>query len=175
MASFFSEINKSEQATPTAQLSIDPSTGAVTVAPGTPAGIYTIDYTICETADLDNCDTATVTVMVTSNIIELSNITCNPNGTLEDGSDDYITFNMLAPAPVLFYEAPYTYSVTATQNGNPVTVTLSDGSPATNVGYNSLAESFRLANGSSNNGDVTVIVFFSIFLEYYLNLTNTNL
>ena len=144
--------------TPTAQLSIDPSTGAVTVAPGTPAGIYTIDYTICETADLDNCDTATVTVMVTSNIIELSNITCNPNGTLEDGSDDYITFSMLAPAPVLFYEAPYTYSVTATQNGNPVTVTLSDGSPATNVGYNSLAESFRLANGSSNNGDVTVTV-----------------
>ena len=59
-----------------------------------------------------------------SNIIELSNITCNPNGTLEDGSDDYITFSMLAPAPVLFYEAPYTYSVTATQNGNPVTVTL---------------------------------------------------
>ena len=96
--------------------------------------------------------------MVTSNIIELSNITCNPNGTLEDGSDDYITFSMLAPAPVLFYEAPYTYSVTATQNGNPVTVTLSDGSPATNVGYNSLAESFRLANGSSNNGDVTVTV-----------------
>lgn len=65
---------------------------------------------------------------------------------------------MLAPAPVLFYEAPYTYSVTATQNGNPVTVTLSDGSPATNVGYNSLAESYRLANGSSNNGDVTVTV-----------------
>ncbi|HOB24649.1 MAG TPA: hypothetical protein PKI04_07145, partial [Kaistella sp.] len=88
----------------------------------------------------------------------ITNVSCNPNGTLEDGSDDYITFSMLAPAPVLFYEAPYTYTVTATQNGNPVTVTLSDGSPATNVGYNSLAESFRLANGSSNNGDVTVTV-----------------
>ncbi|MBE2274071.1 MAG: cadherin-like domain-containing protein [Flavobacteriales bacterium] len=144
--------------TPTPQLSINPTTGEVTIAANTPPGTYTIDYTICETANLSNCDTATVTVMVTSNIVVLSNISCNPNGTLEDGSDDYITFSMLAPAPVLFYEAPYTYSVTATQNGNPVTVTLSDGSPATNVGYNSLAESFRLANGSSNNGDVTVTV-----------------
>lgn len=137
---------------------LDVTTGAVSVNPGTPAGNYTFTYQICEVANPTNCDDAVVSVMVTSNVVALSNITCNPNGTLEDGSDDYITFSMLAPAPVLFYEAPYTYSVTATQNGNPVTVTLSDGSPATNVGYNSLAESFRLANGSSNNGDVTVTV-----------------
>ncbi|NBL65906.1 hypothetical protein GV828_11915, partial [Flavobacterium sp. NST-5] len=50
--------------TPTAQLSIDPSTGAVTVAPGTPAGTYTINYTICEIANPTNCDTATVSVTV---------------------------------------------------------------------------------------------------------------
>lgn len=49
---------------PTAQLSINASTGAVSVAPGTPSGIYTINYTICETANSSNCDTATVTVRV---------------------------------------------------------------------------------------------------------------
>lgn len=50
--------------TPTAQLSINPSTGAVTVASGTAPGTYTINYTICETANPSNCDTATVTVTV---------------------------------------------------------------------------------------------------------------
>ena len=49
---------------PTAQLSINASTGAVSVASGTPSGIYTINYTICETANSSNCDTATVTVRV---------------------------------------------------------------------------------------------------------------
>lgn len=50
--------------TPTAQLSINPTTGAVTVTPNTPAGTYTIDYTICDTANPGICDTATVTITV---------------------------------------------------------------------------------------------------------------
>ncbi|WP_158238431.1 MULTISPECIES: DUF7507 domain-containing protein [Luteimonas] len=45
-------------------LTLDPTTGVVGVAPGTPAGSYTFDYTICETANPANCDTATVTVVV---------------------------------------------------------------------------------------------------------------
>jgi hypothetical protein len=39
----------------------------VVVAPGTPAGNYTLTYQICETLDPDNCDTATVTVPVIAN------------------------------------------------------------------------------------------------------------
>jgi gliding motility-associated-like protein len=38
--------------------------GTVTVAPNTAAGIYTVDYTICEKLNPTNCDTATVSVTV---------------------------------------------------------------------------------------------------------------
>ncbi|QII43457.1 gliding motility-associated C-terminal domain-containing protein [Flagellimonas oceani] len=51
--------------TATEELTINPD-GSVTVAPGTEVGTYTIDYTICDIMDVDNCDTATVTVIVTT-------------------------------------------------------------------------------------------------------------
>jgi hypothetical protein len=38
--------------------------GSVDVAADTPAGTYTVDYTICEILNPTNCDTATVTVVV---------------------------------------------------------------------------------------------------------------
>ncbi|MEP3050882.1 MAG: hypothetical protein ABJP48_07235 [Erythrobacter sp.] len=46
------------------ELTFDPSTGVVGVVAGTPAGTYTFDYTICETANSANCDTATVSITV---------------------------------------------------------------------------------------------------------------
>src|SRR5690606_11826248 len=49
--------------TPSAELSINPD-GSVSVTPGTLSGSYTLEYTICEIANVDNCDTATVTVVV---------------------------------------------------------------------------------------------------------------
>lgn len=50
--------------TPTAQLSINPSTGAVVLASGVTTGAYTINYTIADKANLANTATATVTVNV---------------------------------------------------------------------------------------------------------------
>src|SRR5690606_15376402 len=45
--------------------------GTVTVAAGTPSGTYTLDYTICEVLNPDNCsDPATVRVTVGSALIE---------------------------------------------------------------------------------------------------------
>ncbi len=46
------------------ELTFDTATGDVGVAPGTPAGSYSFDYTLCEASDPDNCDTATITVVV---------------------------------------------------------------------------------------------------------------
>jgi len=46
------------------ELTLDPSTGTITVAPGTPAGTYTLEYQICERLNPTNCDTATATVVV---------------------------------------------------------------------------------------------------------------
>ncbi|MEH6418984.1 beta strand repeat-containing protein, partial [Pseudomonas sp. CGJS7] len=45
-------------------VTIDPATGAVNVAPGTPEGNYTLRYRICEIADPTNCSEADVAVQV---------------------------------------------------------------------------------------------------------------
>ena len=45
-------------------LTLDPATGAVNVAPGTPAGTHTLTYRICDKATGTPCTTATVTVTV---------------------------------------------------------------------------------------------------------------
>jgi outer membrane protein OmpA-like peptidoglycan-associated protein len=56
-------------------VTIDPATGAVNVAPGTPAGTYTLVYQICEQLNPTNCDTATVTVTVAASTIVANNDT----------------------------------------------------------------------------------------------------
>jgi len=43
---------------------LNPATGIVSVAAGTPAGVYTIIYSICEKLNPTNCNLATVTVTV---------------------------------------------------------------------------------------------------------------
>ena len=48
---------------------INTTTGQVSVPPGTPAGVYTIVYQICEMNNNTNCDPATVTVTVTTPVI----------------------------------------------------------------------------------------------------------
>ena len=59
----------------------------VLVAAGTPAGSYTLTYSICEIGNLTNCDTAIVTVTVAAPIIDAvnntySNVSCSTNGSL---------------------------------------------------------------------------------------------
>lgn len=67
-------------------LSID-ADGNVTVAPGTPTGTYTINYTICETgASPANCKNATATVNV-SNTLTASNDTFGSIGGSVLGND----------------------------------------------------------------------------------------
>lgn len=45
-------------------ITLDPATGAVNVAPGTPPGTYELVYQVCETINPANCVTAPVTVTV---------------------------------------------------------------------------------------------------------------
>ncbi len=51
---------------PVTGLSLDPSTGRITVSAGTPAGTYKISYEICSQASSSNCATAVETVVVTN-------------------------------------------------------------------------------------------------------------
>ncbi len=44
-------------------VTLDPATGLITLAPGNPAGVYTVDYQICDIANPTICDTATETVV----------------------------------------------------------------------------------------------------------------
>ena len=46
------------------RLTLDPSSGAVSLAGGGAVGIETLTYRICEIADPSNCDDAAVTVNV---------------------------------------------------------------------------------------------------------------
>ena len=51
------------------ELTFDTATGNVGVVEGTPAGSYSFDYQICETANPTNCVTATVTIVVAEPVI----------------------------------------------------------------------------------------------------------
>ncbi|MBX2951458.1 MAG: DUF11 domain-containing protein [Leadbetterella sp.] len=46
--------------------------GTVTVDAGTPDGTYTLDYTICEKANADNCDEATILIRVRTDVFDLA-------------------------------------------------------------------------------------------------------
>jgi len=77
--------------TPTAPLTVNPD-GTVSVAPDTPTGSYSIEYTICEIANPINCDTATVTVLVSETIIGAIEVNqlVTPNN---DGRNDFLFIN----------------------------------------------------------------------------------
>ncbi|QWP78940.1 DUF11 domain-containing protein [Lysobacter sp. K5869] len=59
-----STVTISQVSTSDPKVTVDPATGAVHVAPGTPKGSYTVEYKICEIADPTNCTTASVAVTV---------------------------------------------------------------------------------------------------------------
>jgi hypothetical protein len=64
-----------------AVLTFDPATGAVSVKPGTPAGTYHFDYTICEKLNPTNCATATASVTVVAAPI-VATLTARPASTV---------------------------------------------------------------------------------------------
>ena len=74
--------------TPTGPLTVN-SDGTVSVAPETPTGSYSIEYTICEIANSENCDTAIVLVVVSEVLtvgIEVNQMV-TPNN---DGRNDFL-------------------------------------------------------------------------------------
>ncbi|MEZ7507329.1 gliding motility-associated C-terminal domain-containing protein, partial [Flavobacterium sp. Arc2] len=78
--------------TPNGPLTVN-TDGTVTVAPNTKAGNYTVDYTICQVLNPNNCSTATVTVTVVVDIIipDLPSISILKDGTYIDNDKNGIT------------------------------------------------------------------------------------
>ncbi len=112
---------------------MDPATGNVSVAPGTPAGTYTIEYEICEKANPTNCKTAVVTVVVTAAPIEaIADAPAPVNGTT--GGNDIInalTNDTLNGTPVVIANINVTVTAPATPAAPGASVPVLD--PATGL------------------------------------------
>jgi LPXTG-site transpeptidase (sortase) family protein len=97
-----SGVNLTQESTTNAGVTLDPTTGKVNVAAGTPAGSYTVTYKICDKSNPTFCDTAVVTVPVTAAVISASDDTSTTvNGT--DGATsllNVLTNDTLNGSPV---------------------------------------------------------------------------
>ncbi|MEC4005032.1 DUF11 domain-containing protein, partial [Flavobacterium sp. SUN052] len=104
-----SNVILTQISTTNAGVTLNTATGSVNVAPGTPAGTYTLTYQICEVLNPTNCDTAIVTVPVGAASIDAVNDTvAGGNGTTGNpNAGNVLTANGNGPD---------------TLNGTPVTI-----------------------------------------------------
>ena len=72
-------------------VTLDPATGLITVAPNTPEGTYTVEYTICEDLNPDNCATVTETIIVEpANGVLSGTVYLDSNGNREPDTDETV-------------------------------------------------------------------------------------
>ena len=106
-------------------VTLDVATGNVSVAPGVPAGTYSITYQICETLNPTNCATATVNVVVTAPAIGASDDT-PPAVNGANGANDIVNAfanDTLNGSPVVASSITATITAGASSlNGAPVPV-----------------------------------------------------
>ena len=108
-----SEITLTPGASSNPGLTMNPD-GTITVAPQTPAGTYTYEYTICEVLNPTNCDTAVATVVVEAAEIVANNDSFAPiNGYVGGNTTSVLENDTLNGQPV-----------------NPSEITLTPGTPS---------------------------------------------
>lgn len=100
---------------------------------------------------------AVVSFIVNAQVV-VSNVATNNSGTYVNTTDDFITFYMHLNLTNTDWASPFTFNVTATQNGSPVTVSLSNGSAATDLRYTTQDQQFRLPAGTAGKGNITLTV-----------------
>ncbi|MFY2762431.1 beta strand repeat-containing protein, partial [Arenimonas sp. MALMAid1274] len=134
--------------------------GSVDVAANTPAGTYTIDYTICEVLNPANCDTATVTVTVEAATIDAVNDSAGPvNGFVANVnvvnvfSNDTLNGTAVVPANVSL--APVTNGPLTVNADGSVDVAAGTAAGTYTVDY-TICEVLNPAN--CDTATVTVIV-----------------
>ena len=149
-------------------VTLDPATGLVNIAPGTPAGTYTIAYQICEKLNPANCANASVSVVVAAPLIAASNDTPGAvNGA--DGATGLINAfanDTLNGVPVVTTAITATVTSPATSIASgPVPVLdpatgLVDVPPGTPAGTYSITYQICENNNPTNcaNGSITIIV-----------------
>ncbi len=93
VAATLATVTLSTVSSSSAGVTLDVSTGAVRVAPGTQAGTQSLVYRMCETASPSNCDQATVTVT----IVPQGYVVSNDRIRVNEGSSGSFTVKMLQP------------------------------------------------------------------------------
>ena len=152
-----------------AGLTFNTATGNVDVAPGTPAGTYSFDYTICEKLNPTNCKTATITVtVVAAAIFADPDAVTGINGAAGAGNVlDVLNGDTLNGSPVTLAQVNLSVTTPATPASpgapvptlNPATgqVSVPAGTPAGNytITYQ-ICEQLNPTNCASNTATVTV-------------------
>ncbi|APG61678.1 hypothetical protein LPB140_01190 [Sphingorhabdus lutea] len=109
-----------------AGVTLNTATGQVSVAPGTPAGNYSIGYQICEKLNPTNCQSATIAVVVDVTPLNASNDSPAPVNGANGGNDIINAFanDTLNGAPVNVADISATITAPATPltAGAPVPV-----------------------------------------------------
>ncbi|THJ35741.1 hypothetical protein E8K88_03940, partial [Lampropedia aestuarii] len=96
-------------------LTVDPTTGVVTVAGGTPPGSYTMEYQVCEINAPTNCKTQTVTVKVgVGDLVLVDPVITTPVGDQDTTVGNVLIDGTLGPNPV----TPGDVTITPTNNPN---------------------------------------------------------
>ena len=114
-------------------LTLNPN-GTVTIAPNTPAGTYSVTYTICEVTNLTNCDTVTSSVVVSAPVIDA--VVDTPSIVSGGTTPSVLTNDTLnGVGPVVVGTNPGEVTLTSTPNGpltmNPDgTITVAANTPA---------------------------------------------
>ena len=120
------------------ELTLDPNTGEITVAVGTPSGTYTYTYELCENgASPANCDIATVTIVVANPIVA--------------SNDDY------SSAPITGGDSTSDVTANDTLDGSPVVIGTNSGEVTVNPNPTGITNPSGLTL-DPNTGEITVAV-----------------
>lgn len=146
-----------------AGVTLDTATGLVSVAPGTPAGTYTIDYKICETANPTNCATAQASIVVTAPTPIAASTDAPAPVTRTAGGTDIInalTNDQLNGAPVAIGDVNLTVTSPASNPGvtlDPATGLVSV-APGTPVGSYTISYQICEKTNPTNCANSTITV-----------------
>ncbi len=94
-------VTLTQVSTTSPNVTLNPADGSVNVAPGTPAGNYTVTYQICDQVNPAICDTATVTVPVSVQQadLQLTKAVSNTTPLVATNIDFTITVTNVGPDP----------------------------------------------------------------------------
>ena len=137
--------------------------GTVNVAPNTPAGTYTVSYTICEALNSSHCTTVTSSITIGGGVLTVTPVTTL---TVANGAQGGTTTSSVLTGVSLNGQPASSQSVTITFSGLPAGVTsntngqlvVAPGTPATNTTiYYTVCETLN-ANNNCHTYSTTLVI-----------------